>query len=291
MGKKRRKKRARPKGKPVQRPGLRAPKDRLKPLFTLFSDVSKAGNEALSETTEPENPAVRFDAGILTRGLNTLASIRILLEQAHWELASAGTRQLFELLVNMEYLNSQEDWEEASLRYAKFGLLQLARQQEMEMEYAAKTGRPVDEKRKKTIQELLASPSFAEFRGKNGHWVHSWSGKNVRQLAEASERPIRTDQYKQLFSAWSEQTHASPGAILANIMPRQGEDVIGEIMASDDREVIQVAGMALTLFFELWWQLSNVVALDHGKAAAWMERFAEEAQKHGAPHSLDLEHL
>jgi hypothetical protein len=258
------------------------PKVRLKSLFKVFDEIINGCNKSLIGTPNPLSPIVRFDAAVLLRGLNTLRSIRILLEQAHWELASAGARQLFELLVNMEHLNSRPDREEASLRYSKFGLMQMTRQQQQQLEYALKTGRTVNQTRKKTIDRLLKE-NFPEFLGKDGRWVSSWSGKNTRQLAEGSTRDIRTDQYELLFSAWSEQTHASPGALLGNIFSLAGSKAIEEIVADDDREIIEVAGVSISLFFELWWALPNVVPLDSQTAAGWMEKFADEARKRGAP--------
>jgi hypothetical protein len=274
------------KRKPAQsRPGqtrVQPPKLRMKPIFKVFDDISIDCNDVMMRTPDPASPAVRFDAAMLMRGINTLRSIRILLEGAHWELASAGARQLFELLVNMEHLGSRPDREEGSKRYAKFGLMQSARRQQEQLEYAERTGREIDQVRKQTIDELLER-AFADLKDKKGNWVSSWSGKNIRQLAEESERPIRIEQYRLLFSGWSEQTHASPGALISGIFGPVGEDAMNQIVADDYREVIEVAGVSITLFFELWWTLPKVAVLDKEIAAGWLERFAQEARKHGAP--------
>ena len=64
-----------------------------------------------------------FDAGMLSRGSNALKSVRLLCEQAHWEFAAGVVRQLFELVLNMEYLGTLPDRDAAIFRYAKYGLL------------------------------------------------------------------------------------------------------------------------------------------------------------------------
>lgn len=189
---------------------------------------------------------------------------------------------MFELLVNMEYLASQPAREAASLRYAKFGLMQAARQQLGQLEYTERTGREINLKRKRRIEEMLAK-SFPDLKNSSGGWVPSWSGKNVRQLAEASPFDLRADQYQMLFSAWSEQAHASPGALLDGIFLRVGDEAKDQIAADEDREVIEIAGISITMFLQLWWALPDVPALDKGLAAGWLEDFSEEARRHGAP--------
>jgi hypothetical protein len=252
----------------------------LEPLFKLFDDVFSHAGMILRELPDDGNLLVVFDAGVLVRALNAVKSIRILLEQAHWELASGASRQLFELLVNMEYLASEPDRNEASRRYAAFGVLQLARQQLAELEYAERTGRSIDADRKNTIEELLEK-SFDEFRAKDGGWVPSWSGRPTRQLAEVSEKPLREEQYRLLFAPWSEQIHASPGAVIQSIfgqMGRTAEDVIED----DDRQIVEVASMAIGLFVEIWFVLPNVTPLDRAVVADWMDKVGSIARDQGA---------
>lgn len=279
-GKRKRKTQPKKQGHPGNPQRLQAPKARMKPLFKIFDEVFSHTDRLLSELPDKGDRLVLFDAGILTRALNTLKSIKILLEPAHWELASAGARQLFELLVNMEYLASQSDREEASRRYAAFGVMQLARQRLNELEYAESTGRTIDARYKRKVEEFLDN-TFREFRTKDGGWAPSWSGRPTRQLAEASSKPLREEQYRLLFVSWSEQTHASPGAVVDNILGPIGRTA-QQVIASDDREIVEVASISIGFLIEIWFELPNITPLDPAIAAQWMGRIAEIAREQGA---------
>ena len=85
---------------------MSAPAARLKPLFALLGDIIKAADMALASTPIVDQQLTTFDAAMFTRGINAMKSLRIQLEQAKWETAVGASRQLFELLVNMEYLGS-----------------------------------------------------------------------------------------------------------------------------------------------------------------------------------------
>jgi hypothetical protein len=181
-------------------------------------DVTSSADKALLMTRNVGDQLVRFDVGILVRAINAVKSVRLLLEQAHWEFAAAAVRQLFELTVNMEYLAGQPDRKQATFRYAKYGLLQMVRHEHHAALYSLKTGRPVDAGRLAVLGSLLAH-SFPEFRKKgradgSPNWATSWCDRTTRNLAESSTEALRRDQYQMLFSTWSEQTHASPGGAM-----------------------------------------------------------------------------
>jgi hypothetical protein len=125
-----------------------SPRTRLKPVFVVLKDVARVGDVALSETLDDRSPLTRFDAGMLMRAVNAIKAIGLLLSDAHWEFAAPAVRQLFELVINAEHLGRQVDREEAMLRYALFGLLQVAQHQQKTMAYDAKTGRSVDRERR-----------------------------------------------------------------------------------------------------------------------------------------------
>jgi hypothetical protein len=275
------KKAARKRGDEARTSGrLQAPKKRLKSLFRVFDDISAHTDHILRELPAPVEHLTMFDAGVLMRALNTLKSIRILLEQAHWELASAGARQLFELLVNIEYLTRMPDRDEAGRRYVAFGILQLARQQLAEMEYAERTGRTIDGDRKAGIEAMLDN-AFAEFRTKDGGWAKSWSGRPVRQLAEASSKPLRAEQYQLLFGPWSEQVHASPGALIDGILGPIGLTA-ERIIKDDDRQIVEVASISITFFIEIWTELPNILPLPAEVATDWMGKIVAAAREQGA---------
>lgn len=67
----------------------------------------------LTQPRDSDDPLVRFDRGILLRAVNALKAARLLLEAVHWEFAAAPARQLFDLVVNIEHLNTQGDRERA----------------------------------------------------------------------------------------------------------------------------------------------------------------------------------
>jgi hypothetical protein len=233
---------------------------------------------------EPQKRLVMFDCGVLLRASNALKAIRLLCEEAHWEFAAPILRQLFELAINMEFLATQPDREAAIFQYSKYGLLQMVRDQHATLLYDQKTGRSIDSERLQALEQMLAQ-SFPEFRsvGSNGkvHWKPSWSGHSARYLAERSKHPLRADQYKLLFSTWSEEAHAAPAALLVNMFPRGLP--AEQIVSSDDAEAIQAVTMATSYFFELWILLPNVPQLDPVQRLQWTNTMIAEARKHGAP--------
>lgn len=250
--------------------------------------MSAAVETALSKIEipddEPEKWSVLFDAAILLRASNALKVVRLLCEQAHWEFAVAAVRQLFELVINMEYLAAQPDRTKSIFHYAKYGLLQVVRHDYEDLLYDKKTGRPVDASRLAILESMLEH-TFPEFRsvGTTGQvrWAHSWSGRSARFLAEQSGHPLREDQYRLLFSAWSEQTHASPATLLDNMF---GHGLpIDKVVASDETRIAETVTNALTFFLELWTLLPHAPVVDYVKYLEWTNTVIAEAQKHGAP--------
>jgi hypothetical protein len=267
---------------------MRPPKTRLKVLLQLLVDVPKTAERAMVTVEIPEEEAekrlVIFDAGILLRASNALKAVRLLCEEAHWEFAAPILRQLFELVINMEYLGGQPDREAAIFRFSKYGLLQTVRHQYLTLLYDQKTGRTIDTQRLAILEQMLEQ-TFPEFQRVNArgtvHWLPSWSGRAARYLAEQSTHPLRADQYELLFSTWSEQAHGAPAALIDNMFP-PGLPA-EQIVASDDAEVIQTVTTAVTLFLEIWMLLPHVPQVDAAKRLEWMNSMIAEARKHGAP--------
>lgn len=256
-----------------------APESRLRSLFTALEAAAEHGDDAMLRIGEVDE-LVRFDAALLVRGVNALKSVRLLLEQAHWEFAAAAVRQLYELVLNVEYLADQPDREAAALRYTKFGLLQAVRHQHASILYAQRTGRPIDTERLATLDSMLEH-TFPEYRLKDRsdgsrRWAPSWSGKNIRQLAEASSNSLRKDQYELLFTVWSEETHAAPSAMLDGVLRRADADWIEDAVATDDTEIVETAAVALTLFFELWSALPHLPPFDREKVGGWMREIVAQ---------------
>lgn len=270
-----------------------SPKKRLRPLFGLLVEVTATVDRTLAATPLPANGTSRhltmFDLSILMRGNNALKSVRILCEQAHWEMACGIVRQIFELVLNMEYLGNQADRKKQAFLYVKFGVLQHMQTQQKELDYARKTGRPYDTERLDFVDEFI-NTHFDEFRSGSGKLWNTWSGKPVRQLAELSKSTLRLTEYDMLFAKWSEEAHGAPVALLPSIFPQQIP--IPKLVASNDHEIAQLIALSLRFFLELWTLLPYGPKLDPSPVAKWTTLLARltntggtarMASKHG-PH-------
>lgn len=235
---------------------------KMERLLKVMGEVVTAAQDAVGAMPGPAGLVTVFDVQILMRGVNSVKSVCLLLEQDHWEHALGVTRQLFELLVNMEYMTTLPDRKKAIDDYRQFGLLQFFQMKQREITYEEKTGRAPDPVVKSMVEHHLAN-SFDSFRGKpkqNGEvsWVPSWSRKNIKALAEASPDAMRSDQYEQLFKIWSEQAHAAPGALLMGLINGEGEDWLNDVLVADEREMIQTCSLTFMLFVSLWASLPAV---------------------------------
>jgi hypothetical protein len=260
-------------------PHFPGPVTRLSRSFEVLDDVVRTADRALFESDEAMTRLDLIDRAVFVRGINLLKASRILLADGHWEVAASAARQLFELLVNAEYIAREPDRESAWFRYEKFGLLQLTQRILVSIEYSRSTGRPVDEGRARFATDLLQGGSFDEFRTKNGNWQRSWSGHTTKALAELSESDLRVKQYEQLFVAWSEETHAAPVALLHSMMPRLAEGWIEDQIKTDDREVGQMIMMLVSLFLQLCRHLPDSPLLDVEACLHWTNVLLREAAK------------
>jgi hypothetical protein len=278
----------------AERPGGSAtvvdgPRTRLPRTFAVLDAVTAGADAALGRCPDDGDALRRCDLAVYVRGVNALKSARALLEDAHWETASGPARQLFELVVNMEHLAAKADRSAAARRWAAFGVLQRARGELRRVEYDRGTGRRVDEERAAALADAVAD-GFPEFvrRRTDGRlsFARSWSGKTVRELAEASPAAIRKDQYEQLFSAWSEEVHGAPAALVDLVLDDgAGPDWVERAVAADDVECAQVAAMAVVLFLELVRLLPLAPAFDPLDELAWTLVLREEAARFGSPRS------
>jgi hypothetical protein len=270
----------------VQR--VAGPRTRLSALFQLLEETYEHGDGEVFALRVPEDEdearRLRLDAGFLVRAINAMKAVELLCDQAHWEFAVSAVRQLFEIVVNVEYMNAQLDRAAAEFRFAKYGLLQMVLDQHGTLEYDERTGRQIDQQRRDVLERMLES-SFPEFRsvGPTGvvHWAKSWSGHTTRRLAELSPQRLRLDQHRRLNSAWSEQSHATPSVFLESVVGRhQLTDVV---VANDDTRIAETISVAISLYIELRRLLPCLPASDLGLQLDWTRRLIEEAQRHGAP--------
>lgn len=264
---------------------LKSPRQRLKGSLALPLEVARVSEDAVVGMTMPSVKSdlvlVQFDLAMLARGINALKAVQLLCGEGHWEFAASVVRQLFELVINLEFLAEQPRREEAVRRYMRFGLLQTVVQRQAMFEYDRKTGRAVNAGDAATVEAMLER-EFSEFRdGKTpGRWKPNWSGQTARQLADRSGHKLRKDQYKILFTVWSEQTHATPGALLNSIFP--GAFDPDQIVANDDTKIAETIGVAVTLFLDLHGLLPRIPRLPMDKQRGWIEKLLREAQKYGA---------
>jgi hypothetical protein len=94
---------------------------------------------------------------------------------------------------------------------------------------------------------------------------------------------MRIPQYEQLFAIWSEQTHATPGALIDSFAQRAGQNWIEQVIARDDVRIAEMVTIAISLLLELWHMLPNAPAIDGAQFSRWTDGLISEARKHGAP--------
>jgi hypothetical protein len=259
----------------------------LKVLVDLVVEVARTTENGLfaiprtGDATQDE--LIRFDAAILVRGSNALKATRLLCKEGFWESAVGCVRQLFELVLHAEHIARQPDRHAAIATYAKYGLLQMVREQAAESRYDESTGRTIDIQRL-TVLESMLEQTFPEFRhvSATGHvsWDKSWSRMDARRLAELSTHPLRKKQYELLFSSWSEQVHAVPGALLDDLF--RHEIAVEKIVRDDVTRSAEALSMGVTFFLELAMLLPSLPRLDPTSVFKWTTILADQADVHGA---------
>jgi hypothetical protein len=249
-------------------------------LSTLF-DVAYAGDVAIGQAIPIDDAWTLLQFGMLLRAINAVKAARPLIVELHWEFAAVSARQIFELLVNAEYVQAQPDPAQAATRFTRFGFLQQTRARLEEMDYSQRTGRPVDPEARARVLELLAD--FDDLRDGKDHqrWPRSWSGHSTARLAEMSPRqPIRSAQYRQLFTAWSEQIHAAPAALIPAMFP-EVDARYDQLLRDDLANASEVATMIVRLYLELWEVLPAIPNPGSGQFLRWSQALLSEARSFG----------
>ncbi|MEV1083450.1 DUF5677 domain-containing protein [Streptomyces sp. NPDC050211] len=252
-------------------------KGRLGPFFKLLGEIAVAAEQAVQSTPNAADQLVRFDIEILMRGANSVKAVRTLLEQGHWEPAVGVTRQLFELLVNMEYLGAMEDRAEGTLLFARFGLLQVLLAQQRKASYQQEKGHSFDAQLDAMVDQHLAN-DFSDFQGKpkadgSVRWVSSWCRKDTAELAKLSSDPMRAHQYNILFRVWSEQAHAAPGALIADMFRGSEEGWVEQAVIENDQSSVEAVLFTVMFFLRLWLELPNVPASPE-RVAGWLRELS-----------------
>ena len=104
----------------------------------------------------PQKVEVLFEVAVVERALNLLKSVLLLCGEGHWEVAASANRQLFELLINMEYVALQPDRSAAKKRFMRFGLMQYLEQAVASLDYSVATNRPVDTSDLAGVKQFLS---------------------------------------------------------------------------------------------------------------------------------------
>jgi hypothetical protein len=242
-------------------------------LLQLQSEIIDRARTA-SLQHNPQLELGRFDRAVFERGISILHAVQVLVTAGHWETANAPVRQLFELLVNMEYLNTFQDRELAAIRFVQFGSLQEARANLAELEIAQSRGRQIPLAQLVQAKSALDNPDYAQFKSfdKTGKekWAQSWSGKNIRELCATSANELRLINYRTLFSTWSEQAHGAPGALVRGIISSVFPD--RPYLHDEEAETEAVTAMSIVQFLELWKLLPQAPILDESVHSGWLIR-------------------
>ncbi|MFD6294041.1 DUF5677 domain-containing protein [Streptomyces sp. NPDC060235] len=253
-----------------------SPKGRLSPFLKLLGEIATAAEQAIQSTSDPSDELVRFDIEILLRGANSVKATRTLLEQGHWEHAVGVTRQLFELLVNMEYLGAMADRREGTLLFVRFGMLQMLLAQQRRTAYEREKGHASDAQLAAMVEQHLAT-DFTDFRAdtKNGsvRWVSSWCRRTTSALADASDDPMRPHQYNLLYRVWSEQAHAAPGALIVDLFREADQGWVEQAITENDRSSIDTITFTVMFFLRLWLELPHV-QVSRERVASWLSRLS-----------------
>lgn len=276
---------------------LQSPKAVMPSLFRLVRDITAAADRAVvtagarKPDDEREARLVLFDLTQLERGCNALKSVSQLCGEGYWEFATGIARQLFELVLNVERVATFEDREVAIQRYGLFAALQRLEHGRNLLRYAAACGDPIDHTDLREIETELEHERFAEFhlKAKDGKLrryedgslkiLDSWSGDNARQLAKASKKPQRLAQYDLMFTAWSRESHATPGATLRD--PLAVGTNSENVAAKEYAQTLQTTMMAILLFIDLWKLLPHMPKPpDPDQFTLWRVATQKQAIKH-----------
>jgi len=151
------------------------------------------------------------------RALRQYGAIVELLQKGLCDDALVLVRSLYELNVNLSALKSEEDAQKF-VRFAKLQQLLLEKERlndqlQDSSSYIAKCGQRLE-----AVESALKE--FAEFRTKKGKWQQSWSGLNVKGLAErtAQDTGANTGQHDYwVYGLGSLFTHNAPGALFLGV--------------------------------------------------------------------------
>lgn len=254
-------------------------------FFAVLDAAIKGAHEALASAEGPVSVIGAAKLAVAMRGLTLLQAGRLLLMEGHWETASGVARQLFELLVDIEYLVSHDDVNSAWMTYMRFGMVQEVRSRRRAIDYAAAVGREIDDESVRILNDFLQMDAFDDLRDRKGDFVDRWSRHNVKYLAEKSRSPVRKAQYEYYYATWSEQTHATPSALVESMLPQEALGVVERTLDRVYRETRQLIVMLISLFSELLIVLSDPPMVPVTTLESWREQLKEAEARFSAANS------
>ena len=183
----------------------------------------------------------------------------------------------------MEHLGAMEDRGEGTLLFARFGLLQMLLAQQRMGAYEQEKGHAVDAQLAATVDHHLAN-DCSDLQGTpradgSVRWVSSSCRTDTAQLAKLSSDPMRSHQYNLLYRVWSEQAHAAPGGLIANMFRDSEEGWVERAISENDQSSINAITFTVMFFLRLWLELPNV-PVSSERVAKWL---GELSALHGGP--------
>lgn len=240
----------------------------------------------------PQSPLDKFDLAVFERAVSTGNAIHLLLSNDHWETASGAVRQLFELCVHMEHIETYPNRAAAVARFSEYGDLQQLLRAQRELQHNHNSGQSASVEDATTIETALAHPHKSQFLrtskdGKRTHWAQSWCDKNLKELCLASERKLRMMNYEILYSAWSEQIHGAPGSLYERIRFHLSPGPLDYYQALETDRVNGIGTMAVTMLLELWERLPGSPSGYEAERQLWANRLTDICTLH----AIDLDSL
>lgn len=230
----------------------------LAPLFAIVMEHTRAIDLMLGHLPrQPTRTPEHFDTVMLHRGVNAMKASLLLSKEAYWELGSAGPRQLFELVLNMEEINRADVRHDAMTKFLWYGYSQEVRRRLDDARWMEGLEGASEVYDIKEMEDFLALPQFDQFKdpakgNRPPRWHDSWCNKNVWVLTKESADPFRIRQYKTLFTYWSGEVHASPGALRDPLNAVASPGWVEASVDNDLRRVAELLVAGLLLLQQLW---------------------------------------
>lgn len=228
-------------------------KERYPKHFEIPEMVIKKLHEWIdrSDIPMPQTALGIVKLASVVRAYNLYKSINLLLQTDHWEDSAILSRSLFELLLNLEEIARDEERAEIKAKkYLRFQELQKCLHTINQVDYGIQTGRhhPEQASKLRDFQKRtkLVFSEFISKRSRSG-WESSWCGKSVYVLAKQSANPMRINQYKIIYSLFSDFSHSSPVSVMTAMSLGNSPEETEQLFRSHESDDKQNMGIVLSL--------------------------------------------